>query len=301
MGRLNPLYTRAVQSLTVAAAFAAIFYALAWRRYFLKSAEVAEGPLRSFRSPDWLFTLLDRAILPTGFHRGTFRFIARTVARSDRHSAAFATILGIGVTVAFLSAVSPSPWVLPIPLGLLTANLTVLYSLLTGLRLAFGIPADLQANWIFRAASHPDADPSSLVKRTLWCFAAPVILGPAAFFLIGYEIGAALLHLLFVTIAAATLIELLAAGFHAVPFTCSWLPGRSNLIFATAGWAAGLAVFGQALAGFEFYFLLAPGVLIWFLLIAGAILFAVRRLQETKQQVAWSDTRGELDLLHLAD
>jgi hypothetical protein len=228
------------------------------------------------------------------------------VAPCDRpgdkaESAAFATILGIGITVAFLSAVSPTRWRQPIPLGLLTANLTILYSLLTGLRLAFGIPADLEANWIFRAACDPDADPSSLVKRTLWCFTLPAILLPGVFALIWYDTGPALLHLFFVTVAAATLIELLATGFHTVPFTCSWLPGRRNLIFATAAWAAGLIVFGQGLAAFEFYFLLAPRVLVWFLLLVAAVFFAARRLQDTRQRVAWADTRGEFDLLHLAE
>lgn len=301
MNNLGPLSARALHGLVISGALAAISYALAWRWFFLRSAEAIEGPVHSLRTPEWVFTLLDRTVMRSGFYRGGFRFVVKTVARSDRHSAAFATILGIGITLAFLSAVSPSGWRRPIPHGLLTANLTLLYAVLTGLRLSFGIPADLRANWLFRVAADPEADPTSLVKRTLWCFASPFLVLPAVLFALRYGSGAAALHLLFVTLATAVLIEILTMGFRAVPFTCSWLPGRNNLIFATAGWAAGLAVFGQGLGGFESYFLIAPRALLWFLAVIGAVLFGIRRMRETAEKVAWSDTRGDLDLLRLAE
>ena len=123
----------------------------------------------------------------------------------------------------------------------------------------------------------------------------------ALFFALRYPAGSAALHLLFVVLATAVLIEILAVGFRAVPFTCSWLPGRNNLIFAAAGWAAGLAIFGPGLAGFESYFLLSPSALLWFLGIVAAVLFGIRRLRESADKVAWTDTRGDLDLLRLAE
>jgi hypothetical protein len=301
MGNLASLAPRAWNALWLSAALAAISYGLAWRWCFLRSAEAIEGPVRAIRTPDWVFRFLDATVLRAGFDRATFRFLARTVARSDRHSAAFATISGIGVTMAFLSLVSPSRWTDLIPLDLLNANFILIYALLTGLRVSFGIPADPAASWIFRIAAHPDADPCSLVRRTLWCFASPLIAAPAAFFAFRYGMTPALLHLLFATLCTAGLIDLLAAGFRAVPFTCSWLPGRNNLIFAIAGWFAGLVVFGPALAGLDHAFLRAPGSLLVTILIFAGIFVFVRRGDKSREKVAWADTRDELDLLRLTE
>ena len=132
MANLGPLSAGLPGLGSSPAALAAISYALAYRWFFLRSAEATEGPVRSFRTPDWVFTGLDSVLMRSGFYRGSFRFLVKTVARSDRHSAAFATLMGIGITFAVLSVLTPSRFERPVPLGLLTANLTLLYSVLTG-------------------------------------------------------------------------------------------------------------------------------------------------------------------------
>ena len=295
MGPLSDLWTLALQAVAAAVVLASAAYAVSYRWYFLKSAESAGTSLRTIRMPDFVFHLLDRTVFRSGFDRSCFRFLARTVARSDRHSATFAGIMGLGVALAAVAATSGSLY------GILTASLIVLYSLMTALRFSFGIPADPEAAWIFRTASHPDADPLSLVRRSLLCFAALVIVPSSAVLAIDYSLIAVLLHFVFLWLAAIGLVDVLTIGFRAVPFTCSWMPHRNNAVMPLAAWLGGLAFFGPGLAGFERILLIVPHRLIWFLVVVGVVLYICRRGEDMKQPVAWSDTRGDLELLHIAD
>ena len=295
MGPLSDLWPKAVQAVSASFLLAVAGYALSYRWYFLKSAESAGSSLRTLRMPDGIFRVLDRVVFRTGFDRSCFRFIARTVARSDRHSAAFAGIMGLGVALAAVAATSGHLY------GLLTASLILLYSLMTALQFSFGIPADLDAMWVFRVASHPDADPLSLVKRTLLCFAAMVIFPSAAVLAIDQSWTAVAVHFLFLWLAAIGLVDVLTIGFRAVPFTCIWMPYRNNAVMPLAVWCAGLAFFGPGLAGFERVLLIVPHRLIWFLVLVAVVIYLCRRGEDLKQPVAWSDTRGDLELLRICD
>ena len=295
MGALSGLWPSALKAMSGAVSLAVIAYALSYRWYFLKSAESAANGLRAVRVPDGAFRFLDHTVFRTGFDRACFRFIARTVARSDRPSAAFAAILGFGVSLAAAAVSSGELY------GILTAGLILLYSLLTALRFAFGIPVDPESMWVFRVASHPDAEPLKLVKRTLLCFAAVVIVPSAALLTVTNGPVMAALHFLFLWLAALGLVDILTAGFRAVPFTCAWMPHRNNAVMPLATWIAGLAFFGPGLAGFEKLFLIYPHRVIWLLAFLAAIGWACRHTEEGRESVAWSDTRGEFELLRITD
>ena len=295
MGTLSDLWPTALKAMSGAVLLAVIAYALSYRWYFLKSAESAGNGLRTIRVPDALFRFLDRTVFRTGFDRACFRFIARTVARSDRPSAAFAGIMGLGVSLAAVAASSGELY------GILTASLILVYSLLTALRFAFGIPVDPESMWIFRVTSHPDAEPLKLVKRTLLCFAAIVIVPSAGVLAFTNGPLMAALHLVFSWLATFGLVDILTVGFRAVPFTCAWMPHRNNAVMPLATWIAGLAFFGPGLAGFEKVFLIYPQRVIWVVAFLAAIGWACRRTEEVKEVVAWSDTRGEFEMLRITD
>ena len=175
------------------------------------------------------------------------------------------------------------------------------YSLLTSLRFAFGIPVDPESMWVFRVASHPDAEPLKLVKRTLLCFAAIVIVPSAGVLAFTNGPIMAALHFVFAWLATFGLVDILTVGFRAVPFTCAWMPHRNNAVMPLATWIAGLAFFGPGLAGFEKVFLIYPHRVIWVIAFLAAIGWACRRTEEGKEVVAWSDTRGEFEMLRITD
>ncbi len=102
---------------------------------------------------------------------------------------------------------------------------------LVGLRVAFTVPSELPAHWIFRL-SEQDGKTGYLrgTRAVLRLALVPIV----ALTLPGYWLlwGAPLAvgHTVLWVLQATVLAELLLIGFHKVPFTCAYVPGRTNLI-----------------------------------------------------------------------
>jgi hypothetical protein len=60
----------------------------------------------------------------------------------------------------------------------------------------------------------------------------PVCVGSAVFFLRAWPLGPAMSHLAVLGLIGLLLIELCLRGARKIPFTCSYLPGRSRLHIA---------------------------------------------------------------------
>jgi hypothetical protein len=302
-GRATPELTvlgeRALLSTLAALLLAIVAYALTYRMFFLRSAEAVAGAGSILRIPEFAFRPLDATVMRNSYHGGCFRFIVKTLARSDRHSAALAAMLGLGCTVAALNVLASNPHARSIPAGVLVANFVALYTLTTALRVAFGVPSEPEANWIFRATAGPNIDPRDIVKRAMACFALPLAVLPSIAFAALYDPVLALVHLVYASLATAMLIEILAFDFRAIPFTCSWMPGRKYPAVAAMGWFAGLITAGQMLGGIEFFYLGKPAGMTVVLLLMGAAILLLRRAQDSGDAVAWADTRGELELLRI--
>lgn len=299
-GSFSELASRAASALLIAIPLAAAAYVLSYRRFYLRSAETIEGSAAAFAIPEWCFRILDRALPRSGFDRACLRFILRTLARSDRHTAALASMLALGFALAVQSA-ADSRQTQPLPFGVLAASLMLIYSLLTGLRLTFGIPSELAANWLFRIASTEAADPQRVIRLVMFFFLIPAVALPAILYGFLYSPAIGVCHLVFATTASAIVIELLTAGFPVVPFTCSWMPGQNNFVFALAVWGAGLGVFGVALAGVEAFLMIDPWRFAGYLGFWAALLWWLRSFRATREPLVWSDTRGALDLLRLTE
>ncbi|MBC8165567.1 MAG: hypothetical protein H7Y20_06820 [Bryobacteraceae bacterium] len=299
-GSFPALSAMSIRAMAMSVVLALAAYGISYRWYFLRSAETTEGPSSGWRLPPSLFRWVDALLLRSSFDRATFRFIVRTLARSEQHTAMLAATLGTGFALAVQSAMDARPGD-PVPSGLLASSLIVVYSLLAGLRLSFGLPSEVRANWTFRMASDEGVDPQRVVRIAMFLFLLPVAALSSLVCGIAFwpEIGAG--HMIFTLCCAAVLIELLTAGFRVIPFTCSWIPGRENLVFAIAVWAAGLLFFGPLLAIIEGFLLLDFWRFLPFLVVIAAILFAQRYLRKVREPIAWSDTRGEFDLLRIGE
>ncbi|HYO84524.1 MAG TPA: hypothetical protein VES20_24190, partial [Bryobacteraceae bacterium] len=293
MGTLNTFGGRAVSGTALLCAGAALAWLASWQRTFLKSAELPPEGNAGLRIPDRVFTILDGWLLTTPFERGCFRFVVRTVARSDRHSALFAAVLGTGSVVAAASFNLKGLFADFVPVGVLAPCLMLIYAALTALRLTLSVPADANAVWLFRVISDGSADPHRIAVRILWCLAAPLVAVSALLIGVVYGPAAGVLHLLFSAVLSAAFTEALTASFRILPFACAWMPARNNILLGIAGWCSGLAMFGYGLAVFEAAYLRAPSQLIWFVLLAAGLLWLIRRNVHARESVAWTDTRGD--------
>lgn len=287
---------RALLSTGAALLLATIAYALSYRLFFLRSAEAVVGGGSMLRIPEVAFRPLDASIMRNSYHGACFRFIVKTLARSDRHSAALAAMLGLGMTAAVLSLRSPQKS------AAYVATLIAIYSVVTALRVGFGVPSEPEANWIFRITAGPDIDPKSIVQRSIACFAAPLVVLSAIVFAVIYGPLTAAIHAVFASLFTAILIEALTFDFRVLPFTCSWMPGGRNPAVAAMAWFGGLITLGQTFGGFEYFFMDKPiGMAVVLMILAGVLLIIRRAAGGSDDSVTWSDTRGELELLKIAE
>jgi hypothetical protein len=108
-----------------------------------------------------------------------------------------------------------------------------------GTRVVFAMPLDLRANWIFQVTSiRPTQEYLAAIRRPLFVLSVgPVWLVSAAVFLTAWRWLPAAGHLVILGLWGTILAYVSLYGFHKIPFTCSYLPGKSqaNLMFVAAG------------------------------------------------------------------
>ena len=117
---------------------------------------------------------------------------------------------------------------------MLVASVVMMGAAVLGARVVFSLPLDLRANWIFRVTPIPGGPGSQAIqamtasRRALYVLAVvPVWSVAAAVFLWLWPWRAAVGHLAFLGLLGGLVAELCLHNFHKLPFTCSYLPGRS--------------------------------------------------------------------------
>jgi hypothetical protein len=288
----------------MAAIVAALSYTAAYRRCFLKSAEIPEIVGSARRFPDWIWRVFDATILRTPFDRGCFRFSVKTLFRSDRHNTVLAAFLGVGAALAVQASVLPArdPGRLGVTNFALSASLTIAYFLITGLRFCLGISHEERANWMFQSAVSDRApDARGVTRKIILLFTACVLIGMIPVYTALAGPAVASFHVVYTAIQCIVLLELLLMNMRSIPFTCTYLPGKENVVFALAVYIVGFLVFAHASAEFEYWILMHPYSVYLFLLPMTAGLFALRRLREANQQIEYEQPAGDLQLLRLSE
>src|SRR5262249_31720271 len=121
-----------------------------------------------------------------------------------------------------------------------------------GTRVAFGMPFDLRANWIFRVVGlQSRLDNIAAVRRALYLIAVvPVWSVTAAACLTLWPSRENAGHLAALALFGIILTDVCLLRFRKIPFTCSWLPGKSRINMAFLA-ALGLLLVGSQAADLE--------------------------------------------------
>jgi len=164
------------------------------------------------------------------------QFSVRSLLRSRQHRIILAFYLGIGFALNILlfkapasraNAAAASAASLP----LLASTILLMLLSVIGMRIAFAMPLDLKANWIFRIAPVEAGAPCLAARRRaiLSLGVLPVWLGlmPLLFFLWPWRMAA--VHVAILGLLGALVAEVCLQGFQKIPFTCSYLPGKTNV------------------------------------------------------------------------
>lgn len=167
------------------------------------------------------------------------QFIIRTLLRSRQHRLILAFYLGLGFTlvVLLLEAVTGlqrltgkdllhqvNPFVL--------ASTFVMMSVwVLGTRVVFSLPIDLRANWIFRVTPSMECTLRlPAVMRAMHALSVEPSLAISGILLLGvWPWTAVAEHLLILGLLGIILVNISLTGFQKVPFTCSYLPGKSKI------------------------------------------------------------------------
>jgi hypothetical protein len=273
----------ALASLGVVIVVALVAYALSFRKAFIRIPETPDaGPLPRAKVSFSLPASLSAAFL-TPPQRACYKFVAKTLLRSEEHLQVLMGFMAVGVVAAANVLASP-PGIKYILSGgtpsveFLSVPLILSYCLVIGIRFAFEMPVDLRANWIFRISlEHRWTEAREVSRRLLLVFSLSWLV-PACFLvtLIFWGWVAALLHTAIVILCTIALIELSLFKFRKIPFTCVYPPFKSYSGVIALAYFFGFLVFTTYLAQMEYWSLLSPWRAIWFIPLFLAVVLGLR-------------------------
>jgi len=227
---LAPFIRRAWTGMGIVLAGAVASYLIC---YFRTLKKIAEQPdiLPDARRFHWL------PPLGGGLRTALGHFAIRTLLRSRQHRVILSFYMGIALGLAIFFSKAPAlretrpgadVWYYA-NASLLVATTLMMAAAVVGARVVFSIPLEIRANWIFRVLPLPGVPRClSAARRTIYLLAiAPVGLVLAIALLWFWPLRYALEHLTILILLAAIIAELCLYGFQKIPFTCSYLPGKS--------------------------------------------------------------------------
>jgi hypothetical protein len=165
------------------------------------------------------------------------QFSIRTLLRSRQHRVVLAFYLGLGFAIAIL--LGRAPVARELNVMLLVSSIVMMCLAAIGTRVVFAIPLELGANWIFRLAPLKGAQKCLAASRRalLIIGVAPMWTGWALVLVAKWPGRAAAEHLAVLALVGTIVAEIGLGNFRKIPFTCSYLPGKSYLHMAILGFA----------------------------------------------------------------
>jgi hypothetical protein len=185
--------------------------------------------------------------------RGVSQFLLTTVGRVERHRFVVAAAAGVVVAwalpgwLAMMSSRPPQPRI-----GLLSLPLAAMVFLVTGVRVAVSLPADLKAGWVFEVCPPRHGRARATVERTMIAFCIlPVALMCAPLYATLWGWNIALSHMAISIAMGVCLVELALWRFHAVPCAKPWNPEGANLSRLWWAYLIGFVLFTVTVPSYE--------------------------------------------------
>jgi hypothetical protein len=234
---LAPLALRAWVGLGLAVFGTAVASALS---YFRTLRRIAEQPdiTPSVTRGRWLPAFGDAP------QTALVQFSVRTLFRSAPHRVILAFYWSLGFALAMIFLKTPRAQALAedsiarawheTSVPLLVSSMVMMGFAVLAARIAFAMPRDLQANWIFRIVPVRGGPQYVAARRRalLAVSAAPAWTASAVVFSWMWPWQPAVGHLAALALLGMILVEVCLSGTQKIPFTCSYLPGQSRVHIA---------------------------------------------------------------------
>jgi hypothetical protein len=179
----------------------------------------------------------------------------RSLARSRQHRVVFAFYwsLALAIALGFVRIQVISAAGDTVPTGYLISTLLILIIAVFGLRNVCALPITLNANWMLRITELRRPEKYFAATRSLF-----LLMGVLPALLTAVILGLRLrpwqqvaVHLAVLSLLGWLLVEVALFRFEKVPFTCSFLPGKSNVQVVFWGAAFILTVLSTAATLYE--------------------------------------------------
>ena len=274
-----------VAAFALAAVTAVLTYLASYKRFSQKAFEWAEEKTTSrFSIAALLGRLLDRLWVKEGPERGTFYFVLKTLARSARHRLYFAAYAAVGLAIVMMvflvmmiNSAHGYSWASITRSGeaLLAIPMVISFFALLGMAAAFGFPAELGANWIFRITEEDSGRKCLAGARKAMVIVAIVPLFASGFVVYSEFWGpaAALRAIAIGVLVSLILVEPLLYSERKIPFTCAYQSGKSSLpVTDRVTWLA-LALYIFSMASLQGWVFQKPPV--WVAAVAAEIVILI--------------------------
>ena len=237
---LEPLAARAWMGLASVLCGTPVVYTLCYWRTLQKIVEEPDIVPGVSRRLGWLPRFGNQAQTAIG------QFSVRTLARSKQHRLIVGFYLGIGFAMISLMLKAPRAAMSDASrersVLLWAASIMMMVLAAVGTRVAFALPLDLRANWIFRVIGvgggvQAGLETLAASRRALLLLSvAPVWMVTAAICLWIRPDRQNAGHLVVLGLLGMIVADLCLLRFRKIPFTCSYLPGKSrmNMVFLGA-------------------------------------------------------------------
>ena len=182
-----------------------------------------------------------------------FSFRSLTRSRQHRVVLAFYFSMVFAIALALLRYVLSPVTLRPLTPDFIIPTILMMSFAVIGLRSVFPLPISLTANWVLRITQLCSSQKYiAATRRSQLLFVVlPVWLVSACLSLSFRPWHQVAEHLAVLALLGLVFAELSLIGFYKVPFTCSYLPGKSNIQVAFWGLVVVLLVLTVAFAPFE--------------------------------------------------
>jgi hypothetical protein len=230
------IYGRLAKTACIASAVSCILsilgYIISYRSSMQKgfqSSGIVRHPVSIMRKTcSWI---LHRTVLRGHMERAFYHFVAQTIFRRREHflyCGSFAMV-GVALVITIWGYISHDPQ--QHLHMLLSFPLILSFLFLVGLRYVFSVPADIDANWIFKITRKQRLKMSYKgVQAFMFCAAnIPLLAVFVPYYIFVLDSRLVVMHVLFASALSLILIKLLLLRFEKLPFACTYIPGKANI------------------------------------------------------------------------
>ena len=208
-----------------------------------------------WRGPLWPTWLGPSSANQRPAQRAIAAFTATTLRRTGLHQVVFCSLSAIGAAVSvnsvigFESGVGPRGqaamawWFVE---AVLEMPLVFFFFGIAAVRTALLLPLDVRANWVFRLTENPATQSqllASIERSLIWLGVMPYLVVTLLIQTVLLGAEDALLAVIPTTLLGLLLVEWVLRHWHRIPFTCTYIPGKRQLVHSMLRTFAAFVVF----------------------------------------------------------